>query len=59
MHVFLNVDLVIGMYTAFNKGTLINPEDSVLPYNLNPFLTPPLYDEEEDMMNHQTIHLTL
>ena len=48
-----NLDLVIGLCTAVHKGIFINPDDSGLPKNLSPFLTPPLRDDEDELENHK------
>ena len=54
-----NLALVIGLCTAIHKGILINPDDSGLPTNLSPFLTPPLRDDKDELENHNNLQLAL
>ena len=54
-----NLAIVIGLCTAVQKGILINPDDSGVPTNLSPFLTPPLSDDEDELLNHNNLQLAL
>ena len=42
-----NMTLEPGFCTALNKGIFVSPDDSSMPKNFTPFLTPPIKDDED------------
>ena len=42
-----NMTLEPRFCTALNKGIFVSPDDSSMPKNFTPFLTPPVKDDED------------